>query len=91
MNSKSKLFVFFSIFFLLSSSLVYSESLSEKVNINTASIEQLIELPGIGESTAQKIIDYRKKNGNFTSINQLLEIKGIGEKKLEKIEGNLTL
>ena len=58
----------------------------KKVNINTATKEELDTLPGIGESTAQKIIDYRNKNGKFTNIEEIKEVSGIGESKYEKIK-----
>jgi comEA protein len=60
---------------------------SEKsVNLNKANIEELITLPGIGEKTAQKIIEYREKNLGFSNINQLLNVKGIGKSKFAKIK-----
>lgn len=62
-----------------------SRTASLRINLNTATIEQLITLPGIGPSYADRIIEWRNKNGNFTSIEQLLQIKGIGEKRLEKL------
>ena len=62
-----------------------------KVNINTANVEQLMELPGIGESTASKIIEYRNQNGNFKTLDQLKEVPGVGEKKYEKIKEMLTM
>ncbi len=65
---------------------VYIGSEENKVNLNTATVEQLITIKGIGEKTADKIIDYRTKNGAFTSIDELVNVKGIGEKKLEKIK-----
>ena len=91
MKTKSKLVFIFSVLFLISTVVVYSQSSVGKVNINTASVEQLAELPGIGKSTAQKIVEYRTQNGNFKSVDQLLEIKGIGEKKLEEMKSLLTL
>lgn len=57
-----------------------------KVNINTASLEELDTLPGIGESTANKIINYRKENGKFKSIEEIKEVSGIGDSKYEKIK-----
>ncbi|TYT22436.1 ComEA family DNA-binding protein [Dictyoglomus thermophilum] len=61
-----------------------------KVNINTASKEELESLPGIGPTLAQRIIEYREENGVFTSAEDLLNVKGIGEKKLEKIKDQIT-
>ncbi len=67
------------------------------LNINTASVEELQMLPGIGESTAQNIVDFREANGPFASIDDLLKVRGIGEVKLEAIrpfvglEGESTL
>lgn len=52
----------------------------EKININTATKEQLCEIPGVGESIAQSIIEYRKDNGKFKNIDELLNVSGIGEK-----------
>ena len=62
------------------------ESVLTKVNINTASIGELIALPGIGEKTAEKIVFYRNNHGKFKNINELINVSGIGEKKLEKIK-----
>ena len=55
------------------------------ININTATLEQLQNLPGVGASTAQKILDYRKTHGKFTDANQLMDVGGIGEKKFAKM------
>ena len=60
------------------------------VNINSASIEELSTLPGIGQSTAEKIVEYRKDH-KFKTTSDLMEIKGIGSKKFEKIKSKLSV
>ena len=62
------------------------ESVPKPVNINKASIKQLITLPGIGIKTAENIVNYRAQIGKFTNAGQLLKVKGIGKLKLEKIK-----
>jgi len=63
-----------------------------KVNLNTATLQQLDELPGIGESKAKAIIAHREKlGGKFRSVDQLLDVKGIGEKMLEKMRPLITV
>ncbi|MBK9331578.1 MAG: helix-hairpin-helix domain-containing protein [Ignavibacteria bacterium] len=56
------------------------------VDLNTAGIEELTELPGVGESIAAKIISYRDANKRFKNINELMKVKGIGQKKFEKMK-----
>lgn len=59
---------------------------SGKININTAGKEDLMELPGIGESRADEIINYRNEHGGFESIEDIMNISGIKEKMFEKIK-----
>ncbi len=63
----------------------------ELVNINTATLEELDTLPGIGPSTAQKIIDYRNENGPFLSIEDVLNVSGIGPATYEDIKDLITI
>ncbi|MGM0835813.1 MAG: helix-hairpin-helix domain-containing protein [Bacillota bacterium] len=61
-----------------------------KVNINTATVEELTTLSGIGPSKANAIIEYRDENGLFKSVDGMLNVTGIGEKSLEKIRDDIT-
>ena len=61
------------------------------VNINTASVEQLVELNGVGPAKAKAIVAYRDEHGAFKSIDQLANVKGIGLKTVEKNREMITL
>jgi competence protein ComEA len=61
-----------------------------KLNVNTASLEELETLPYIGEAKARAIIEYREEHGPFSSPEDLLNVPGIGEKTLERIRGKIT-
>lgn len=61
------------------------------VNINTASREQLMTLPGIGEARANAILQYREEKGGFRSLDELKEIQGIGEKMFERIKDRIQI
>lgn len=63
----------------------------EKVNINTATVEQLQSIKGIGSKTAAAIVTYRDEHGTFNSVSELEEVKGIGEKSLMKFKDELTI
>lgn len=56
------------------------------VNLNSATLEQLQELPGVGLATAQRILEYRQKSGGFKKVEELMNIRGIGEKSFLKLK-----
>jgi len=62
-----------------------------KVNLNTASVEQLTTLPGVGPKLAARIVEYRQKSGAFRSTQELINVQGIGEKSYAKIAAWLSV
>ncbi|MCI0402546.1 MAG: helix-hairpin-helix domain-containing protein [Acidobacteria bacterium] len=60
------------------------------VNINTATVEELAKLPGVGKSIAQRIVNHREKSGKFRTVEELLVIRGISRKKLEQLRSLIT-
>lgn len=58
----------------------------KNINLNSAGVKDFTQLPGIGEKTAKKIVDYRNSIKKFTNINQILNVAGIGESKFQKIK-----
>lgn len=63
----------------------------DKININSATLEDLEALPGVGEKTAEAIISYREKNGPFQSIDDIVNVSGIGIKKQEQMKNFITV
>ena len=68
-----------------------SNSSGELVNINTADVELLATLKGIGPALAQRIIDYREQNGAFKSIDDIKNVRGIGQKKFDAFKDKITI
>ena len=65
--------------------------LAGKINLNTATTEELDTLPGIGPALAQRIIEYREANGPFESIEGIINVSGIGEVTFEKLKDRITV
>lgn len=63
----------------------------DKIDVNTATMEQLLEVKGVGEVLAQRIIEYRQVHKSFKTLDELNNVKGVGGKKLEKMLPYLTL
>ncbi len=63
----------------------------QPININTATAEELEELPRVGKATAARIIEWRDENGPFSRVEELLNIQGIGERTFERIKPHVTV
>jgi len=66
-------------------------SASAPVNLNTATAAQLETLPGIGKATAERILEYRQKNGSFKKVEDLMNVRGVGEKSFLKLKPLITV
>jgi len=91
MKTLKIIFVFFVVMSILSVSVMQiqggerkSRYGSSQININTANVEQLSKLPGIGKKKANRIISFRKKHGKFKRTQEIMKVKGIGEKTFKK-------
>ena len=73
------------------SSATSSASASAPVNLNTASVAQLETLPGIGKATAERILEYRQKNGSFKKVEDLMNVRGVGEKSFLQLKALITV
>ncbi len=70
---------------------LFSSAALAAINLNTATKEELVALPGIGPAKAQAILDYRSAHGPFKSVEELKDVKGIGAKRFEKLKSELTV
>ena len=68
-----------------------SNTSNKKIDLNTATLEELESLPGIGKELGKRILAYRESNGNFSSIEELKKINGIGQKTFEKLKNLVTV
>lgn len=66
-------------------------ALTGPININTASAAELEVLPGVGAKTAERIVEYRQKNGPFKKIEELMNVRGIGEKAFLKLKSSIIV
>lgn len=66
-------------------------SATAPVNLNTASLAQLEALPGVGLKTAERIVEYRQKNGGFKKIEEVMNVRGVGERGFLKLKPLLTV
>ena len=66
-------------------------SKTEPVDLNSATVEELVALPGIGEVTAKRIVEFRNEHGRFTRVEDLMKVKGIGEKSFGKLRDHVKV
>ncbi len=67
------------------------ETTGAPVNLNTATVDQLESLPGVGPATAKRILEYRQKIGGFKKIEELMNVRGIGEKAFLRLKPRVTV
>ncbi len=78
-------------FLFCASALCAGPEQDRKIDLNQATLEDLKDLPGIGTSTARRILEFREKNGPFERIEDLMNVRGIGEKKFLKLKDRITV
>ena len=91
--SKAPIFIFISIFISLFFMVTTASFAMEvqKVNINTATVKELTQLKGVGESLAKRIVEYREKTSQFKTPNDITKVKGIGKAIFEKNKGIIEI
>lgn len=78
--------------FLLSFSLISGVAFAaDRINLNTASAEELELLNGVGPATAAAIVEYREANGGFSTVEDIVNVKGIGDKKAAQLASQATV
>ena len=91
-NIVIKILFFNNIIYLNTEKFLYDlNNKNNLININTASIQELDTLPGIGEATANKIVNYREEKGKFNSIEEIKNVNGIGDKKYEELKTLISI
>jgi competence protein ComEA len=68
-----------------------SSASAPPINLNTATVAQLESLPGIGKATAERILEYRQKNGSFKKVEDLMNVRGVGEKSFLTLKPLVTV
>lgn len=92
MKRKKSIKLFCIVFILAFAFAVQSTAMaSDPINVNTATVKELVSLKGIGKKLAERIVQYRQKNGTFKTVEDLLKVKGIGPKLLDKNKGKMTV
>jgi comEA protein len=93
LNHKALAFGLAALILTLSLAPAYAQSAppKAKININTASASELESLPRIGPKVAQRIVDFRTKNGSFKTVEELMKVQGIGEKIFAEIKDRITV
>jgi competence protein ComEA len=64
---------------------------TSKININKATVAELVALPGVGEKTAVNVVEYRQAHGDFKSIDEIIQVKGVGEKTFAKVAEQISV
>lgn len=90
-RGKIGVLIVLAVFSLAFTAAIKAEASEGKIDINTASVAEFQTLKGIGETIAQRIVDYREKNGFFKSTEDLMNTKGIGKTTFENIKDKITV